>query len=137
MTSWGSGLFHGGVYDGVGAVEILITILVLVLALVISAFVGGLLLWFAGKITGTDPYYLGMVMVAGATALTSLVFELLAVFTGAGWLEFVGTIASVIVLFALIKKYTLAHIFPDIVIMVAVYKLFTFLLGMVIAFAHV
>ncbi|MDP0494678.1 MAG: hypothetical protein Q7Q73_00590 [Verrucomicrobiota bacterium JB024] len=117
--------------------EILITILVLVLALVISAFVGGLLLWFAGKITGTDPYYLGMVMVAGATALTSLVFELLAVFTGAGWLEFVGTIASVIVLFALIKKYTLAHIFPDIVIMVAVYKLFTFLLGMVIAFAHV
>jgi hypothetical protein len=118
-------------------VEILITILVLVLALVISAFVGGLLLWFAGKITGTDPYYLGMVMVAGATALTSLVFELLAVFTGAGWLEFLGTIASVIVLFALIKKYTLAHIFPDIVLMVVVYKVFTFLLGMVIAFAHV
>tara|TARA_R100000322_G_scaffold122605_1_gene79799 strand:+ start:3869 stop:4159 length:291 start_codon:yes stop_codon:yes gene_type:complete len=81
--------------------------------LMLDALIGGVVLWLAAKLTAVD-LGLGETVIAasGATA-ASLV-------PTAGW------ILSIVVLFVLLKKFSRADIWPDIILMVIVSRLVAF-----------
>ena len=81
---------------------------------VLDALIGGVILWLAAKITSVDLGLGEAVIAAGGAALVSLV-------PTAGW------ILSIVVLFVLLKKFSRASIWPDIILMVIVGRLVSFL----------
>lgn len=81
---------------------------------VLDALIGGVILWLAAKITSVDLGLGETVIAAGGAALVSLV-------PTAGW------ILSIVVLFVLLKKFSRASIWPDIILMVIVGRLVSFL----------
>lgn len=84
------------------------------LLVVLDALVGGVILWFAAKVTSVDLNLKETVTAAGAAAVVSLV-------------PTVGWILSIVVLFALLKKFSQANIWPDLILMVIVSRLVAFL----------
>ena len=81
---------------------------------VLDALIGGVILWLAAKITSVDLGLGETVIAAGGAAAVSLV-------PIAGW------ILSIVVLFVLLKKFSRANIWPDIILMVIVGRLVSFL----------
>ncbi|MBS8233274.1 hypothetical protein DYI41_20360 [Marinobacter salarius] len=81
---------------------------------VLDALIGGVILWLAAKITSVDLGLGETVIAAGGAAAVSLV-------PTAGW------ILSIVVLFVLLKKFSRANIWPDIILMVIVGRLVSFL----------
>lgn len=81
---------------------------------VLDALVGGVILWLAAKITSVGLGLGEAVIAAGGAALVSLV-------PTAGW------ILSIVALFVLLKKFSRANIWPDIILMVIVGRLVSFL----------
>ena len=81
---------------------------------VLDALIGGVILWLAAKITSVDLGLGETVIAAGGAAVVSLV-------PTAGW------ILSIVVLFVLLKKFSRASIWPDIILMVIVGRLVSFL----------
>lgn len=99
------------------------------ICLVIYALVGGACLYFAGQITGIDCYFLGMVMVIGAASLAEIPFLMASVLLESFWLVIIGWLASLIVFLVLLVRFTKASVFPDLILMIVVYKLSTLVLG--------
>ena len=83
------------------------------LLVVLDALVGGVILWLSAKITSVDLALKETVIAAGAAAIVSLV-------------PTVGWILSIVVLFALLKKFSQANIWPDLSLMVIVSRLVAF-----------
>lgn len=83
------------------------------LLVVLDALVGGLILWLSAKIASVDLALKETVIAAGAAAIVSLV-------------PTVGWILSIVVLFALLKKFSQANIWPDLILMVIVSRLVAF-----------
>lgn len=83
------------------------------LLVVLDALVGGVILWLSAKITSVDLALKETVIAAGAAAIVSLV-------------PTVGWILSIVVLFALLKKFSQANIWPDLILMVIVSRLVAF-----------
>jgi len=80
---------------------------------VLDALIGGVVLWLAAKITSVDLALSETVIAAGGAAAVALV-------PTAGW------ILSIVVLFVLLKKFCKASIWPDIILMVIVGRLVSF-----------
>lgn len=80
----------------------------------LDALIGGAALWLAAKITSVDVGFRDLVIAAGAAAMISFV-------PAVGWL------LSIIVLFVLLKKFSRADIWPDLILMVIVSRLVSFL----------
>ncbi|MBD3654173.1 MULTISPECIES: hypothetical protein [Gammaproteobacteria] len=83
------------------------------LVVVLDALVGGVVLWLAAKITLVDLALSETVIAAGGAAAVALVPTI-------GWL------LSLVVLFVLLKKFSRANIWPDIILMVIVSRLVSF-----------
>ncbi|NWN92857.1 hypothetical protein HLV39_15295 [Marinobacter adhaerens] len=83
------------------------------LVVVLDALVGGVVLWLAAKITFVDLTLSETVIAAGGAAAAALVPTI-------GWL------LSLVVLFVLLKKFSRANIWPDIILMVIVSRLVSF-----------
>ena len=83
------------------------------LLVVLDALGGGVILWLSAKITSVDLALKETVIAAGAAAIVSLV-------------PTVGWILSIVVLFALLKKFSQANIWPDLILMVIVSRLVAF-----------
>lgn len=83
------------------------------LVVVLDALVGGVVLWLAAKITFVDLTLSETVIAAGGAAAVALVPTI-------GWL------LSLVVLFVLLKKFSRANIWPDIILMVIVSRLVSF-----------
>lgn len=79
----------------------------------LDALVGGAVLWLAAKITLVNLAFSEAAIAAGVAAVALLVPS-------------VGWILSVIVLFLILKKFTRASIWPDILLMVIVSRLVSF-----------
>ncbi|MGX1203011.1 hypothetical protein [Marinobacter sp. MBR-105] len=80
---------------------------------VLDTLIGGVILWLAAKITSVDLGLGETVVAAGGAAAVSLV-------------PTVGWILSIVVLFILLKKFSRASIWPDIILMVIVGRLVSF-----------
>ncbi len=85
-----------------------------VVYVVLDALIGGVILWLSAKITSVDLGLGETVIAAGGAAAVSLV-------------PTVGWILSLAVLFLLLKKFSRANIWPDIILMVIVSRLVSFL----------
>ncbi|MCD1632135.1 hypothetical protein HLV39_15300 [Marinobacter adhaerens] len=83
------------------------------LVVVLDALVGGVVLWLAAKITLVNLALSETVIAAGGAAAVALVPTI-------GWL------LSLVVLFVLLKKFSRANIWPDIILMVIVSRLVSF-----------
>jgi hypothetical protein len=83
------------------------------LVVVLDALVGGVVLWLAAKITLVDLALSETVIAAGGAAAVALVPTI-------GWL------LSLVVLFFVVKKFSRANIWPDIILMVIVSRLVSF-----------
>ena len=83
------------------------------LVVVLDALVGGVVLWLAAKITLVDLALSETVIAAGGAAAVALVPTI-------GWL------LSLVVLFVLLKKFSRANIWLDIILMVIVSRLVSF-----------
>ncbi|MCC4269894.1 hypothetical protein LL254_04180 [Marinobacter nauticus] len=83
------------------------------LVVVLDALVGGVVLWLAAKITLVDLALSETVIAAGGAAAVALMPTI-------GWL------LSLVVLFVLLKKFSRANIWPDIILMVIVSRLVSF-----------
>lgn len=81
---------------------------------VLDALIGGVILWLAAKITSVDLVLRETVIAAGGAAIVSLI-------------PTVGWVLSIVVLFVLLKKFSRANIWPDIILMVIVSRLVSFL----------
>ncbi len=80
---------------------------------VLDALIGGVILWLAAKITSVDLVLRETVIAAGGAAVVSLI-------------PVVGWALSLVVLFVLLKKFSEANIWPDIILMVIVSRLVSF-----------
>lgn len=85
----------------------------LLIYVVLDALIGGLFLWFAARITSVDLSFRETVAAAGGAALASLV-------------PTIGWVLSLVVLFVLLKKFSQANIWPDILLMVIISRLVAF-----------
>ena len=83
------------------------------LVVVLDALVGGVVLWLAAKITLVNLALSETVIAAGGAAAVALMPTI-------GWL------LSLVVLFVLLKKFSRANIWPDIILMVIVSRLVSF-----------
>ena len=81
---------------------------------VLDALIGGVVLWLAAKITSVDLVLREAVIAAGGAAIVALV-------PTEGWA------LSIVVLFVLLKKFSRANIWPDLILMVIVSRLVSFL----------
>ncbi|HIZ49750.1 MAG TPA: hypothetical protein IAA18_01565 [Candidatus Pseudomonas excrementavium] len=81
---------------------------------VLDALIGGVVLWLAAKITSVDLVLREAVIAAGGAAIVALV-------------PTVGWALSIVVLFVLLKKFSRANIWPDLILMVIVSRLVSFL----------
>lgn len=79
----------------------------------LDVVIGGVILWLAAKITSVNLTFVETLVAAGGAAVAALV-------PAAGW------ILSIIVLFFLLKKFSRASIWPDIILMVIVSRLVSF-----------
>lgn len=79
----------------------------------LDVVIGGVILWLAAKITSVNLTFVETLVAAGAAAVAALV-------PTAGW------ILSIIVLFFLLKQFSRASIWPDIILMVIVSRLVSF-----------
>ena len=79
----------------------------------LDVVIGGVILWLAAKITSVNLTFVETLVAAGGAAVAVLV-------PAAGW------ILSIIVLFFLLKKFSRASIWPDIILMVIVSRLVSF-----------
>lgn len=85
---------------------------VLILVL-LDALIGGAVLWLAAKITSVNLAFSEAAIAVGIAAVALLVPS-------------VGWVLSIVVLFLLLKKFTRASIWPDIILMVIVSRLVSF-----------
>ena len=85
-----------------------------IIFVLLDAILGGLVLWIAGKITSVGLALRNTIIAAGAAALVSLIPSL-------GWF------LSIILLFYLLKKFSQADIWPDLILMVIVSRGVAFL----------
>lgn len=85
-----------------------------VVFLILDAVISGAILWIAARITSVDLSLGETVIAAGVAAAAALI-------PTAGW------VLSLILLFALLKKFSGASIWPDIILMVIVSRLVSFL----------
>ncbi|MBB5320186.1 hypothetical protein [Marinobacter oulmenensis] len=83
------------------------------IVIVLDAVVGGVILWLAAKITSVDLALSETFVAAAGAAAVSLV-------------PTVGWVLSILVLFVLLKKFSRASIWPDIILMVIVSRLVSF-----------
>lgn len=83
------------------------------LVVVLDALVGGVVLWLAAKITLVNLALSETVIAAGGAAAVALV-------------PMIGWLLSLVVLFVLLKKFSRANIWPDIILMVIVSRLVSF-----------
>ncbi len=88
--------------------------LIYVVAFIIDAAVSGVILWLAAKVTGVDLFVKETIISVGAASLVALI-------PSVGWL------LSLIVLFYMLKKFSQASIWPDLILMVIVSRFFSFL----------
>jgi len=91
----------------------------MIVAVIGETLVGACTLWAAMKLTKVQGTFAQMLIVAGASAVLSLI-------PVAGWL------LSVIVMFVLIRKLTDADIWPDAILMVIVAGLISFGAGLLL-----
>lgn len=90
------------------------------LIVILDAMIGGTILWLAARITSVDLALGEAVVAAGGAAVMSLV-------PGVGW------VLSLLVLFVLLKKFSRAPVWPDIILMVIVSRLVAFVALMSLA----
>ncbi|WNO10797.1 hypothetical protein [Teredinibacter sp. KSP-S5-2] len=86
----------------------------------LDAIISGSVLWVASRITSVDLLFKTAVIVSGCSALVGLI-------PGVGW------ILSIVVFFYLLKKYTGASVWPDLILMVLVSKLVAIVAVMAVA----
>ncbi|SEG08774.1 hypothetical protein [Marinobacterium lutimaris] len=84
-----------------------------VLFLLLDALISGIILWLAAKITAVD-------LSLGETVIAAAVAALVALIPTLGW------VLSLVALFTLLKKFSGASIWPDIILMVIVSRLVSF-----------
>ena len=87
------------------------------LYLVLDIAITALVLWLAAKVTGVDLTPVEGAIAATAAAVASLV-------------PTVGVVLSMLVLFYLLKRFTRADIFPDLILMVLVSRIFTMIIAL-------
>ena len=85
------------------------------LLLIINLFIGGLALWIAAKLTSVDLKLKDTIV---AVAIAAVI----------GVIPIIGWPLSIIALLLLLKKYSSANIWPDILILVIVSRLVSFLI---------
>jgi len=95
----------------------------LILAVLLDGLISGALIWVAGKITSVDIRFFEVVISVVAAAVVAIVASFLALPPVVGWLS------SVIVLFYLLKKYSQASIWPDLILMVLISKIVAMLVS--------
>ena len=88
--------------------------LIYVIIFIIDAAVSGIILWLAAKVTNVDLF-------VKETIIAVSVASILALIPSVGWL------LSLIALFYLLKKFSQASIWPDLILMVIVSRFFSFL----------
>ncbi|MBN0987198.1 hypothetical protein [Amphritea pacifica] len=88
----------------------------MILIVVLDAVITGAILWMVSKVTAVHLNFLHTVIAAGAASLVSLIPSF-------GWL------LSIIVLFYLLKQFSDADIWPDIILLVLVSQLILFAVG--------
>lgn len=104
-------------------------LLVAILAyFVIFPFISGTFLYLAGKITGTDCYYLGMVLVVAVSNIFLFLVSIISLNYQADLLFWIGFAGSIWVFIAMLKRLTRAQFFPDLCLMLLVYFLTTILI---------
>ncbi len=92
----------------------------IIIGFLIGTVFSAVCLWAGMKLTKVDGTFLGMLLIA---AISSLV----------GVIPFVGWLASLIVMFVLISKWTDAEFWPDAVLMVVVANAVGIFGGMLLA----
>ncbi len=85
-----------------------------IVAFVIEVVVGGFFLWLAAYVTKVDLSFKEILICVFAASIVAFI-------------PVVGWIASIILLFILLKKFSSADIWPDILLMVLVSRLFVFM----------
>lgn len=80
---------------------------------VLDGLIGGVILWLAAKMTSVDLLLRETVIAAGVAAVVSLI-------------PAVGWVLSIVVLLMLLKKFSEADIWPDIILLVIVSRLVSF-----------
>jgi hypothetical protein len=85
----------------------------LLILLAIDTLIVGFVLWLAGLITSVDLSFSETVMAAAGSAIAGLV-------------PAIGPFVAVIVLFYLLKRFSRANIWPDILLMVIVSRFLAF-----------
>ncbi|MBN1008936.1 hypothetical protein [Amphritea pacifica] len=88
----------------------------MILIVALDAVITGAILWMVSKVTAVHLSFLHTVIAAGAASLVSLIPSF-------GWL------LSIIVLFYLLKQFSDADIWPDIILLVLVSQLILFAVG--------
>jgi len=88
----------------------------MILLVVLDAVITGAILWIASKVTAVHLDFSHTVIAAGVASLVSLIPSF-------GWL------LSIIVLFYLLKQFSEADIWPDIILLVLVSQLILFAVG--------
>ena len=104
----------------------------LVIYLIIASLLGGACLFAAGRLTSTQCTFPGMVLVVACSETFRIVFLLgaAAMEGAAAVLIIISWLGSLVLFFVLLKKFTQAPFFPDIVLMFVVFRFLTFLLGL-------
>ncbi|SEQ69843.1 hypothetical protein SAMN03080615_02445 [Amphritea atlantica] len=88
----------------------------MILLVALDAVITGAILWMAGKVTAVHLNFSHTVIAAGAASLVSLIPSF-------GWP------LSIIILFYLLKQFSDADIWPDIILLVLVSQLILFAVG--------
>jgi hypothetical protein len=85
-----------------------------IVGFIIEVVVGGVFLWLAANVTKVDLSFKEILICVFAASIVAFI-------------PTVGWIASIILLFFLLKKFSSAEIWPDILLMVLVSRLFVFM----------
>jgi len=86
----------------------------IVLFFILDVVVSGFFLWIAGKVTTVQIGFKEGLICIGASSILALI-------PGVGW------ILSIIAFFYLLKDFTGANVWPDLILLVLVTKLFSFI----------
>lgn len=86
----------------------------IVLFFILDVLVSGFFLWIAGKVTTVQIGFKEGLICIGASSILGLI-------PGVGW------ILSIIAFFYLLKDFTGANVWPDLILLVLVTKLFSFI----------
>ena len=85
-----------------------------ILSFFIEVVIGGIFLWLAARVTKVDLEFKEILICVLAASIVSFI-------------PTIGWIASIIVLFILLKRFSSADIWPDILLMVLVSRLFVWM----------